>query len=128
MKENQIVVYQPNETVRLEVELRDESIWLPQQKIADLFGVQKAAISKHLKNIFEAGELQEDCVPAVIVLRKRILSKDGSLAKARVLTFREKWRRRRRRFYARNGDRLWGDGGGSFRLNRVCVSAICGSR
>ena len=33
MKENQIVVYQPNETVRLEVELRDESIWLPQLKI-----------------------------------------------------------------------------------------------
>ena len=59
MKENQIVVYQPNETVRLEVELHDESIWLPQQKIAALFGVQKAAISKHLKNIFETGELQE---------------------------------------------------------------------
>ena len=59
MKKNQIVVYQPNETVRLEVELHDESIWLPQQKIAALFGVQKAAISKHLKNIFETGELQE---------------------------------------------------------------------
>jgi len=55
--ENEIVVYQPNETVRLEVELRDESIWLTQQKIANLFGVQKAAISKHLKNIFATGEL-----------------------------------------------------------------------
>jgi hypothetical protein len=62
MNENQIVVYQPNETVRLEVELHDESIWLPQQKIAALFGVQKAAISKHLKNIFETGELQERSV------------------------------------------------------------------
>lgn len=48
---NEIVVYQPNETMRLEVQLRDDSIWLSQQKIADLFGVQKAAISKHLKNI-----------------------------------------------------------------------------
>ena len=59
---NEIVVYQPNETVRLEVELHDESIWLTQLKIAELFGVQKAAISKHLKNIFEAGELQEPSV------------------------------------------------------------------
>ena len=42
---NEIVVYQPNETMRLEVQLRDESIWLSQQKIADLFCVQKAAIS-----------------------------------------------------------------------------------
>lgn len=38
---NEIVVYQPNETVRLEVELHDESIWLTQLKIAELFGVQK---------------------------------------------------------------------------------------
>ena len=49
---NEIIVYQPDETVRLEVQLRDESIWMPQQKIAELFGVQKAAISKHLRNIF----------------------------------------------------------------------------
>ena len=57
---NEIVVYQPNETMRLEVQLRDESIWLSQQKIADLFGVQKAAISKHLKNIYASGELKEN--------------------------------------------------------------------
>ena len=57
---NEIVVYQPNETLRLEVQLRDESIWLSQQKIADLFGVQKAAISKHLKNIYASGELKEN--------------------------------------------------------------------
>ena len=56
---NEIVVYQPNDVLRLEAELHDESIWLPQQKIAELFGVQKAAISKHLKNIFETGELHE---------------------------------------------------------------------
>ena len=56
---NEIVVYQPNDVMRLEVELHDESIWLTQQKIAELFGVQKAAISKHLKNIFDTGELRE---------------------------------------------------------------------
>ena len=59
---NEIVVYQPDETLWLEVQRQDESIWLPQQKIADLFGIQKAAISKHLKNIFETGELQENLV------------------------------------------------------------------
>ena len=56
-KENQIVVYQPNETIRLETRYANESIWLTQLKIAELFGVQKAAISKHLKNIYGTGEL-----------------------------------------------------------------------
>ena len=48
--QNQIVVYQPNETVRLDVRLENETVWLTQLKIAELFGVQKAAISKHVKN------------------------------------------------------------------------------
>ena len=58
--ENQIVVYQPNETVRLDVRLENETVWLTQLKIAELFGVQKAAISKHIKNIFASGELVRD--------------------------------------------------------------------
>ena len=58
--ENQIVVYQPNETVRLDVRLENDTVWLPQLKIAELFGVQKAAISKHVKNIFASGELVRD--------------------------------------------------------------------
>ena len=57
VSENQIVVYQPNETVRLETRYAKESIWLTQLKIAELFDVQKAAISKHLKNIYSTGEL-----------------------------------------------------------------------
>ncbi|MBQ3288649.1 MAG: virulence RhuM family protein [Kiritimatiellae bacterium] len=58
--ENQIVVYQPSETVRLDVRLENETVWLTQLKIAELFGVQKAAISKHIKNIFASGELVRD--------------------------------------------------------------------
>ena len=58
--QNQIVVYQPNETVRLDVRLENETVWLTQLKIAELFGVQKAAISKHVKNIFASGELVRD--------------------------------------------------------------------
>ena len=72
-KKNEIVVYQPNETLRLEVQLRDESIWLPQQKIADLFGVQKSAISKHLKNIYASGELQ----PAATVSKMETVQVEG---------------------------------------------------
>ena len=72
---NEIVVYQPDETFHLEVQLRDESIWLTQQKIADLFGVQKAAISKHLKNIFETGELQE----AVVVSKMETTTRHGAV-------------------------------------------------
>ena len=60
MSENQIVVYHPNETVRLDVRLENETVWLTQLKIAELFGVQKAAISKHVKNIFASGELVRD--------------------------------------------------------------------
>ena len=58
--ENQIVVYQPNETVRLDVRFENETVWLTQLKIAELFGVQKAAIIKHVKNIFASGELIKD--------------------------------------------------------------------
>ena len=56
---NEIVIYQPDETLRLETRYAHESIWLTQLKIAELFGVQKAAISKHLKNIYVTGELDK---------------------------------------------------------------------
>ena len=46
----------------MEVSVRDQTIWLTQQKIGELFGVGKSAISKHLKNIFETGELREELV------------------------------------------------------------------
>ena len=42
----------PNGKVKVEIYVQDETIWLTQQKIADLFGVQRPAITKHLKNIF----------------------------------------------------------------------------
>ena len=57
MSDNQIVVYQLNEAVRLDVRLENETVWLTQLKIAELFGVQKSAISKHISNIFASGEL-----------------------------------------------------------------------
>lgn len=56
----------PNADVRVEIFLRDENIWLTQDKIALLFGVQRPAITKHLKNIFENGELIEDSVSSIL--------------------------------------------------------------
>ena len=53
--QNQIVVYQPNETVRLDVRLENETVWLTQEQIANLFG-----ITKHLANIYKSGELERE--------------------------------------------------------------------
>ena len=58
--QSEIILYQPDNEVRLEVRLQDETIWLTQQQIADLFGVKQPAISKHLNNIFRCGELKEE--------------------------------------------------------------------
>ena len=60
---NQFLLYSdPNGDVRLEVLVQGETVWLTQQKIADLFGVQRPAVTKHLRNIFEDMELVEDSV------------------------------------------------------------------
>ena len=54
----------PNNQVKVEIFLKNENIWLPQEKIAMLFGVDRSVITKHLKNIFESAELNEDSVCA----------------------------------------------------------------
>ena len=56
----------PNKKVRVEVFLHNENIWLTQAKIAELFGVQRPAITKHLKNIFETNELDEQSVSSIL--------------------------------------------------------------
>ena len=55
----EIVMYQPDETIRLEVRMGEETVWLTQQQIAELFGTKRPAITKHLKNIYTSGELNE---------------------------------------------------------------------
>ncbi|MFH1253132.1 MAG: virulence RhuM family protein [Candidatus Uhrbacteria bacterium] len=55
-----------NGNVKVEIFLRDENIWLTQEKIALLFGVQRPAITKHLKNIFESKELDENSVSSIL--------------------------------------------------------------
>lgn len=64
---SEVLLYKtPDGQVKVEVFLRHENIWLTQDKIAQLFGVQRPAITKHLKNVFESGELQEDSVSSIL--------------------------------------------------------------
>ena len=56
----------PDGKVKVEIFLRGETVWLTQDKIAEVFGVQRPAITKHLKHIFKAGELQEASVCSIL--------------------------------------------------------------
>ncbi len=64
---NQFLLYTaPSGAVKVHVYLKDETVWLTQKALAELFAVQVPAISKHLKNIFESGELMEDSVVSIL--------------------------------------------------------------
>ena len=54
-----------NGDIKVDVLLQNETIWLTQKKMAELFDVNVPAISKHLKNIFEEGELKKDSVVSI---------------------------------------------------------------
>jgi len=61
MNEIQFILYQlPDEKGKVQVIIKDETIWATQKAMAQLFGVGVPAISKHLKNIFETEELNKD--------------------------------------------------------------------
>ena len=64
--QNILLYTTPNGKVKVEVNIQNETIWLTQKAIAVLFGVKVPAISKHLKNIFEANELQENSVISIL--------------------------------------------------------------
>ncbi len=64
---NEFLLYtSPNGEVKVEIFLHNETVWLTQEKIAELFGVDRTVITKHLRNIFAVNELQEDSVCAKI--------------------------------------------------------------
>lgn len=66
-KESEIIFYQDDDgNIKIEVLFREESFWMTQKKISELFAVQRPAITKHLKNIFESGELVESSVSSIL--------------------------------------------------------------
>lgn len=66
--ESQIVLYQPNESISLQVKIdaSHDTVWLTQQQIADLFGTKRPVITKHLRNIFNSGELDQNSVSSIL--------------------------------------------------------------
>jgi hypothetical protein len=66
-KESEIIFYQGEDgNVKIEVFYHGETFWMTQKKIGELFGVQRPAITKHLNNIFESGELTEDSASSIL--------------------------------------------------------------
>ena len=63
----EIAIYQTKDKkVRLEVKLEQETVWVTQKQIAQLFGTQRPAITKHLHNIFKSKESREDSVCSIL--------------------------------------------------------------
>jgi hypothetical protein len=73
-REGQAIIYATaNGAVRVEVMYHDETFWLTQKRMAELFGVDVRTVNEHLRNIFESGELSEEAV----IRKFRITAADG---------------------------------------------------
>jgi hypothetical protein len=59
MSQNEIILYQPNDSVKLEVRLEDETVWLTQAQMAELFDKNQSVIARHIANVFKEGELDK---------------------------------------------------------------------
>jgi len=69
MDKGEIILYQtPDGETNLDVRLENETIWLTQAQIAELFGTKRPAITKHLSNIYKSGELEEISIYSILEL------------------------------------------------------------
>ena len=67
MEENKIVIYQTDDgQTQIDVRLENETVWLTQKQIAELFGTKRPAITKHLKNIYSSEELDENSTCSIL--------------------------------------------------------------
>lgn len=67
MNQSEIILYKTEDgAVKIDTIFQNETIWLTQKKMAELFDVQRPAITKHLKNIFESGELDDQVVVTIL--------------------------------------------------------------
>ena len=64
----EIVMYQPDETIRLEVRMDEDTVWLTQAQMAELFATGRQAITKHLQNIYESSELSKEATSSILEL------------------------------------------------------------
>ena len=80
---NEIVVYQPDETVRLEVRVENETVWLTQSLIGELFGVDRTTVVRHIRNIYQSGELVESATCA----KNAQVQQEGGRSVSRIVPF-----------------------------------------
>ena len=81
---NELIFYKtPDGEQRIEVVYQDENFWMSQGALAELFGVKIPAVSKHLKNIFESGELEQ----AATVSKMETVRQEGSREVRRMVDF-----------------------------------------
>lgn len=84
MQESQIILYTPPKgDVKVEIRFEDETFWLTQKKIAELFDVEVNTINYHLKEIFKSGELEESST----IRKIRIVQQEGNRQVSRGLDF-----------------------------------------
>lgn len=130
---NQIIIYQTDEgSTRIEVRMTDDTVWLSQQQLSDLYQTSKSNVSEHIKHIFDEGELEEESV----VRKFRTTASDGkrytvtfynldmiiSLGyriKSLIATHFRRWATERIKEYMIKGftmddERLKGNGGGTY--------------
>ena len=79
----EIVLYQPDEKTRLEVRVDADTVWLTQQQMGQLFGTNRQAITKHLKNIYDTEELARESTSSILEL----VQKEGSRSVRRKIEF-----------------------------------------
>ncbi len=80
---NEIIIYQPDEELSLDVRVEDETVWLTQSQIVELFESSKANISEHLKHIFDSGELSKEAT----VRKFRTVRQEGNRNVTRNIDF-----------------------------------------
>ena len=59
-QQGEIILYQPDETVRIEARMGGETVWLTQQQMAELFDKDRTVIGRHIRNIYKEEELERD--------------------------------------------------------------------
>ena len=82
-KKGEIILYQPDEAVRLEVRLEDETVWLTQAQMAELFGVRENTITYHVKEIYSIGELESYSTTR----KNRVVRREGTRNVKRSIDF-----------------------------------------
>ncbi len=70
----EIILYQPNDNVQLEVRLEEETVWLTQAQMAELFQKDRTVVTRHINNVFAEGELDQESNVHFLHISNKVLS------------------------------------------------------